>query len=185
MSDNIILKEIYDDIKIFEFKRFADDRGFFSEIYIKDIIKNDLENFEISQINYSMSKKNVARGLHLQINPPMGKMMRLIKGRAIFFAFDCRRKNHKKRDIFQIELNEKSNLFVWAPFYFARGFISLESDTLVEYLCTGRYNQDGEYVINMFDQSLNHSYKRDSFDISQKDESAMSIDKWFSLNIDL
>ena len=155
MSENISLKQSIDEIKIFNFKKFEDDRGFFSEIYIKDIIENHIENFEISQINFSMSKKNVARGLHLQISPPMGKMMRLVKGKAIFLAFDCRRKNNIKKEIFYIELNSNSNLFIWAPHYYARGFISLEDNTLVEYLCTGRYNQKGEYAINMFDQSLN------------------------------
>ena len=82
------------------------------------------------------------------------------------------------------EVNKDSNTFVWAPYYFARGFISLEDDTLIEYLCSSKYNKDGEYAIKFFDQGLDHPY-HDDYNLSEKDMNAMSVKDWFSSDIDL
>ena len=70
---NFKLHKKFGEIKIFNFDRFEDNRGYFSEIYVKDMVREHLADFKIEQINFSMTNKNVARGLHLQINPPMGK----------------------------------------------------------------------------------------------------------------
>ena len=181
---NFTLEKSIDEIKIFKFNRFTDNRGFFSEIYVEDEVLSQISNFQISQINFSMTNKNVARGLHLQVDPPMGKMMRLVKGKAIFFAFDCRKSNDSDKKIHHFDANEDSNIFIWAPHYYARGFISLEDNTLIEYLCSEKYNQNGEYAINFFDKELNHPYHKEYF-LSEKDSNAMSVRDWFSLNIDL
>ena len=181
---NFKLHKKFGEIKIFNYDRFEDNRRFFSEIYVKDMVHEHLADFKIEQINFSMTNKNVARGLHLQMNPPMGKMMRLVKGKAILFAFDCRRTNSEIKKIHYFEVNKDSNTIVWAPYYFARGFISLEDETLIEYLCTSKYNKDGEYAIKFFDQDLDHPY-HDNYKLSEKDMNAMSVRDWFSLNIDL
>ena len=181
---NFKLHKEFGEIKIFNYDRFEDNRGYFSEIYVKDMVCEHLANFQIEQINFSMTNKNVARGLHLQIDPPMGKMMRLVKGKAILFAFDCRRTNSEIKKIHYFEVNKDSNTIIWAPYYFARGFISLEDETLIEYFCTSKYNKDGEYAIKIFDQDLDQPY-RDNYKLSEKDMNAMSVKDWFSLNIDL
>lgn len=182
---NIILEKTINDIKIFNYQKFEDERGFFSEIFVDDLITSILPNFKIAQINFSNSKLNIARGLHLQTNPPMGKMMRLVKGKAVFFAFDCRLNNSISSKIEYFEIDEDSNKLIWAPYYYARGFISLSDETLVEYLCTERYNQKGEYAINLFDKNLDHPYKKNRYQQSEKDKIAMTVKEWFSLNFEL
>ena len=181
---NFKLHKKFGVIKIFNYDRFEDNRGYFSEIYVKDMVHEHLADYKIEQNNFSMTNKNVARGLHLQINPPMGKMMRLVKGRAILFAFECRRAHSEIKKIHSFEVNKDSNTIGWAPYYFARGFISLEDETLIEYLCTSRYNKNGEYAIKFFDQDLDHPYQ-DNYKLSEKDMNAMSVRDWVSLNIDL
>ena len=182
---NINLYQKIDDILIFKYNRFEDQRGFFSEIYVNNIIDQHIDGFDISQINFSKSAKNVARGLHLQIEPKMGKLMRLIEGKAIFFAFDCRKSNFKFKKLHILNLDNKSSLLIWAPYYYARGFISLKENTLIEYLCTSNYNPKSEYSIDLFDSHLRHSFNKKDFKQSQKDKNAISVNEWFSLNLDL
>ena len=62
-------------LKLINFERFIDQRGFFTETYrASDFINNELKLFPngIMQSNESFSQKNVLRGLHFQWNPNMG-----------------------------------------------------------------------------------------------------------------
>jgi len=182
---NITLDKKIDDVTIIDYKSFKDDRGHFSEVYVSDLISNIIPNFSIKQINFSRSMKNVARGLHLQITPPMGKLMRVINGSATLFAFDCRKNNQIEKKIIELNLNSNSNKLVWAPYYYARGFISHEDNTLIEYFCTEKYNAQGEYAINLLDDNLNHQFEINNLLFSEKDKSAMGISDWFSFGPNL
>ena len=82
-----IIEKKIKDLLILKHKNFYDHRGLFAEIYKKSEINKLIKNFSIKQINLSISKKNVARGLHLQIKPKMSKMMRVIKGEAIYMDY--------------------------------------------------------------------------------------------------
>ena len=59
---------------------FQDDRGFFVEQFRTDQFDNlGLPTFFVQE-NHSGSEKNVLRGVHFQWEPPMGKLMRVLKG---------------------------------------------------------------------------------------------------------
>ena len=176
------LKKKIDDLIIVEFNKYNDSRGFFCEIFKVSKYKKIIKNFKIKQINFSLSKKNVARGLHLQLSPKMGKMMRVVKGRAKLLAFDARKKNKSKRKLISLDISEQDNLFIYAPYYYARGFIALEKNTLIEYLCTGEYNKTTEYALNMKDKTIKPRINMNKFSFSDKDKVAMSLDHWFGLN---
>ena len=180
-----IIEKKIKDLLILKHKNFYDHRGLFAEIYKKSEINKLIKNFSIKQINLSISKKNVARGLHLQIKPKMSKMMRVIKGEAIFFAINIKKNNAKKRELYISKFTENDNLHLWAPYYYARGFIALKNSTVVEYLCDAEYNPDQEYSLNIFDKTLKHNYLKKNYKISKKDRNAMSLDNFYKLNIKL
>ena len=80
-------------VKLINFERFMDHRGFFTETYrASDFIKNELKIFPngIMQSNESFSHKNVLRGLHFQWNPNMGKLVRTIAGYMVDLVLDLR-----------------------------------------------------------------------------------------------
>ena len=54
-------------------KVFSDERGMFTELY--NHIKFEKNSFDIKQCNFSVSKKNVIRGLHMQDNPNQAKLV--------------------------------------------------------------------------------------------------------------
>ncbi len=172
----------FDEIIIFSYKKFSDYRGNFYEIYKNSEINFLNINFKIKQINSSLSKKNVVRGLHLQVKPKMSKIMRLIKGKAIFFAFDVS-KNNKKNKIHSKLVNENDLVHIWAPYYYARGFLSLSNNTIIEYLCDAEYNPLNEHTINIFDNDINHGLKNKKYILSNKDLNAQSIKQFREKNI--
>jgi len=70
---------------------YRDDRGAFFETY------NEREMGDVglprqwAQDNFSLSKKNVLRGIHYQISQPQGKLVRVTHGAVLDVAVDLRR----------------------------------------------------------------------------------------------
>ena len=64
------------DLKVIQGERFLDSRGYFRELYKKKIIKKKQFIFWCA----SKSKKNVLRGIHLQIRSPQAKYISVLKG---------------------------------------------------------------------------------------------------------
>ena len=81
------------DIKLLEYAKFSDHRGYFTEHFRESDFKqlDFLKNFKIVQGNESFSKKGTLRGLHFQWNPYMGKLVRAVNGHLIDFVADIRR----------------------------------------------------------------------------------------------
>ena len=60
------------------------------------------------QENYSISKKNVFRGMHLQIVKPQGKLLNLISGAIDDIILDLRKKSPTFGKSICIQLSEKN-----------------------------------------------------------------------------
>ena len=72
-----------EDIKVIQFARFCDHRGYFTEHYRKSDFCNHpdmefLKGVDFLQCNESYSQKGTIRGLHFQWNPYMGKLVRTL-----------------------------------------------------------------------------------------------------------
>src|SRR5579864_8789803 len=100
---------------------FEDQRGFFMETYRSDQFRALGLPTEFVQDNHSRSAKNVLRGLHFQWEPPMGKLMRVIRGSAFLVAADIRKGSPTLGKWFGVEVSADNKKQVWAPYGFARG----------------------------------------------------------------
>ena len=85
------LKDCY----IIEPDKFGDERGDFSQYYVKKQFKeNNLDNIfgEVVQTNRSKSSKGVVRGLHFQKNPKcQAKIVECINGAVLDVVVDLRK----------------------------------------------------------------------------------------------
>jgi dTDP-4-dehydrorhamnose 3,5-epimerase len=70
---------------------FQDSRRFFTETFRADQFKELGLPAEFVQDNHLRSANGVMRGLHLQWEPPMGKLMRVTAGTAFLVAVDIRK----------------------------------------------------------------------------------------------
>jgi dTDP-4-dehydrorhamnose 3,5-epimerase len=69
---------------------FEDNRGYFMESYNENDFKEAGYDLTFVQDNQSKSSKGVLRGLHLQVNYPQGKLVRVIKGEVFDVGVDLR-----------------------------------------------------------------------------------------------
>ena len=153
--------------------QYFDNRGCFFESFNEKIYsKIDIKNNFI-QDNFSISKKNVLRGLHYQRKKPQGKLIRVIKGKILDVAVDIR-KNSKTFGKYQsFILSEENCKQLWIPKNFAHGFISLTSNTVVNYKCTDFYDSKDQNTIIWNDKDLKIKWPVKNPIMSKKDKNGI------------
>ena len=168
-------------LKILHPSIFNDDRGYFFESYNHEIFKNlGIEDIFV-QDNQSYSKKNVIRGLHLQVPPfAQAKLVRVIKGAVLDVAIDLRKESPTYGQHFSVVLSEENQLQFYIPVGFAHGFAALEDDTIFTYKCSNIYHKDSERSILFNDKDLNINWNIHNPIVAPKDLQAISFKDFIS-----
>ena len=132
-------------------KSNRDIRGILSETYIK---KNFIsENFIFDY--YSISKKNVIRGLHYQKKKQQDKIISVVNGKIFDVCIDLRKNSKTFGKYFSIILSSKNHKSIFIPKGFAHGFCSLENNTIVYYKNSNYYYPNEQSGIIWNDPILN------------------------------
>lgn len=168
------------DVLLLEHETFEDDRGYFMEVYRRDMFRElGLPDLFV-QLNESRSRRNVIRGLHFQWEPPMGKLMRVAEGAAFLVAVDIRHDSPTLGRWVAETMSAEDRKEIWAPAGFARGLCALSDNTRVQYLCTGIYNAKGESGIAWDDAEIGIKWPvRDPL-VSAKDRRAQTLRQWLA-----
>ncbi len=161
---------------------FPDERGWFAEILRTDTFEPLGLPARFAQVNQSRSSRGVIRGLHFQWDPPQGKLMRVVSGRAFMVAVDIRPGSPTLGQHVAVEGSADEPLLFWAPATFARGFCALSDVTEVEYFCTATYNAACEAGIRWNDPMLAISWPVVPGDAqtSAKDAAAGTLSDWLA-----
>jgi dTDP-4-dehydrorhamnose 3,5-epimerase len=189
------------DIKVIQFSRFSDERGYFTEPYRKSdffnntSLKDIFGSPEFFQQNESYSKPGVIRGLHFQWNPFMGKLVRTITGRMIDIVLDIRKNSPTLGKAIMYDMpsnpNAETNEWIWVPPGFAHGNVFTE-ETIIEYVCTGEYSPGCEAGIGPLSDDIDWSFcdidLKNIFDeisnnnpiISYKDANGLKLNEWLA-----
>ena len=123
-----IIKTKFKDLLIYDKKTFKDKRGYFRELYLQKHFNTKFP-FDVM----SFSKKNVLRGLHLQLKNPQAKLITVLQGKIYDVCVDCRKTSKTFGKYFSINLSEKENKSLLIPAGFAHGFCTLSDDVLLHY----------------------------------------------------
>ena len=143
------------DCYILEPDKFGDERGYFSPYFIQKNL-DELGFSRVVQANRSKSAKGVVRGLHFQKNPKsQAKIVEVIKGSAIDVVVDLRIDSESYGKYEMVKLSDKNNRQLFVPRGFAHGFVSLEDDTIFQYLIDNDYCPKMEGGILWNDKDLN------------------------------
>ena len=169
-----------EEVKIVVPARIPDDRGFFMEVYRQDLFAGLGLPDRFLQMNHSRSSKGVVRGLHFQWDPPMGKLMRVIVGRAFLVAVDIRAGSPTLGKWVGIEADAQEPRQLWAPASYARGFCVLSDFAEIEYLTTGTYNKATESGILWNDPAIGIDWPVEAPTLSAKDAGAQTLAEWLS-----
>ena len=154
-------------------KLINDSRGFFSEIYRKDLLESILEQkINFCQLNTSESKYGTIRGLHFQASPSsQTKLVSVSKGEILDVALDIRKNSSTYGKFYSVILDDKNNYQLYIPKGFAHGFSVLSKEARVHYQVDNYYDNKNEFGINPTDKDLGIDWKIDkkNYLISNKD----------------
>jgi len=106
------------------------------------------------QDNFSLSKKNVLRGIHYQITQPQGKLVRVTHGAVLDVAVDLRRSSPTFARHVAIELSAETGAMLWIPQGFGHAFLALTDEAGFAYKVTDYYSPEGERTILWNDADL-------------------------------
>jgi dTDP-4-dehydrorhamnose 3,5-epimerase len=106
------------------------------------------------QDNFSVSKKNVIRGIHYQILQPQGKLVRVTHGAVLDVAIDLRRSSLTFGKHVAVELTGKNGQMLWIPVGFGHAFAVLSEEAGFAYKVTDGYCSQGERTIVWTDPEI-------------------------------
>ncbi len=135
-------------LKILEPRIFEDNRGKFIKTFNNDFFKENNLEIEIKETYYSLSQKDVIRGMHFQ-TPPMEhiKLVYVPFGKILDVVLDIRKNSPTYGKYFSIELSSENAKVLIIPKGLAHGFKSLEDDTNVTYMQTTVYSPENDMGI--------------------------------------
>jgi dTDP-4-dehydrorhamnose 3,5-epimerase len=127
-------------------KRYYDNRGYFQELF------RATPDFNVAQVNYSSSKKNVLRGIHCS---PYSKIVQCIAGAIYDVVVDLRKDSptYLQWQGFYMSCSNTFQLII--PKEFGHSFLGLEENNIVLYLQNDTWEPGKDKLINPLDETLN------------------------------
>lgn len=129
---------------VFEIESFVhgDTRGLFVKTYNFDKFKEKDLNCEFKESFYSISEKNVIRGMHFQM-PPFDheKLVYVVSGEIEDVVVDIRKDSSTYGQSIAINLSDKNFKSVYVGKGFAHGFLTKSETATVVYMTTSVYSK--------------------------------------------
>jgi dTDP-4-dehydrorhamnose 3,5-epimerase len=129
-----------DGVKLIHLDRHNDERGFFVEAFNQERFKEEGLPFHFVQDNHSRSHPGILRGLHYQLKPGQGKLVRVIRGTIWDVVVDMRTPSPTFGKHVSVVLNGDDSSLLWVPSGLAHGFYVLGDEPAD--VC---YKVDSEY----------------------------------------
>ena len=170
-----IIKTKFKDLIIYKKDTFKDNRGYFRELYLQ---KHFNTRFPFDVMSYS--RKNVLRGLHLQIKKPQAKLITVMKGKIFDVCVDCRKKSKTFGKYFSIKMSENENTSLLIPAGFAHGFYTLSDNVILHYKCSNYRHKDSETGILWNDKTLKIKWPNKKPIVSEKDQKNITFEEFIS-----
>jgi dTDP-4-dehydrorhamnose 3,5-epimerase len=161
---------------------FPDDRGAFLEAFRGEEFAADLGyRLEVAQVNCSVSRRGVIRGIHYADVPPgQAKYVSCARGAILDVVVDLRVGSPSFGAWEAIRLDDAERRAVFISEGLGHGFMALTDDATVMYLCSTGYAPGREHGLNPLDRGLGIEWPLDSLDgadpiLSAKDAEAPSL----------
>jgi len=155
-----------------------DERGFLMENYVEPVWRDAGFDVAFVQDNVSLSSKGTVRGMHYQLEPHgMGKLVRVLRGRAYDVAVDLRRGSPTFGKWVGRMLDAENRKALWIPVGFAHGFLAMEDDTLLYYKCTCVYAPQADRSLLYSDPAVGIIWPETPGKISPKDLQAPPLER--------
>ena len=163
-----INKTPFEGLYVLETINYQDNRGGFQKLFNYDFFKENGLDTDFKEFYYSVSHKNVVRGMHFQL-PPFDhtKLVYVNKGHIKDVCVDIRKQSPTYGKCFSVELDDKQTKYLYIPRGFAHGFMSLEDGSIVNYAQTSCYSKD--YDCGISHKSIGFEWRVDEPIVSGRD----------------
>jgi dTDP-4-dehydrorhamnose 3,5-epimerase len=149
-----IIETAFPEVLILEPRIFQDARGAFCETYNERLMEQTGLPTRWVQDNFSLSKRNVIRGVHYQIRNTQGKLVRVTHGVVWDVAVDLRCSSPTFGKHVGVELSGENGRMFWIPEGFGHGFVALSDMAGFAYKVTEYYSPADERTLLWNDPSL-------------------------------
>jgi len=154
---------------------YRDSRGAFHETYNQRRMAEAGLPTEWLQDNFSLSNKNVLRGIHYQVTQPQGKLVRVTQGAALDVAVDLRRNSPNFARHVAVRLDSEKCEMLWIPVGFGHAFLALTEVVGFAYKVTDYYSPAGERTITWNDPELAIPWPIDAKDVIVSDKDRQGV----------
>ncbi len=128
--------------KILTLPAFQDNRGVFIKTFHDTTFREAGIDFELKESYFSLSKKDVIRGMHFQTYPHQhAKIVFCPQGAILDVMLDLRKQSNTYGQFFAQELSAENHKAFFIPAGFAHGFKALTDDAITFYLVSSEYQQ--------------------------------------------
>lgn len=149
-----------------------DSRGEFVKPFERTAFRRAGIMLEPAEEFFSRSRCGTVRGLHVQRRHCQDKLVRVLRGAAYDVAVDLRGGSPTFGQWRAFRLTAENRTALYLPKGFAHGFLALEDDTLMSYLCGDSFDPDTDGGVRWDDPELGIHWPLDEVDtlfLSDKD----------------
>ena len=176
-----IEKTALDGVYIINNFNASDERGLFVKTFNKTTFQKNNLDFNIRESYYSVSKKNVIRGMHFQLPPnDHHKLVFVPKGKIVDVVVDLRRHSKTYKKTFSTVLSAENKKAILIPKGFAHGFKSMIDNTITMYNVSSTYDKatDSGILYN----SINFGWDVKNPIVSERDLSFKTVSNFELIN---
>lgn len=161
-------------LKTFKVLSFLDERGSFNKPFHAPSFEKEGFSAVLREECFSISKKNVLRGMHFQTPPAAHmKLVTCLGGKVLDVAVDIRKGSPAFGMHFAIELSAENRMGLAIPAGFAHGFLALTDNALVHYLTSWEHVPANDAGIRW--DSFGMKWPAENMIISDKDRNLPSL----------
>lgn len=161
-------------LNLIHLKEFKDLRGSFTKVFNYDFFSENGLETSFKESYYSISHKNVIRGMHFQIPPAEHtKLVYVNQGSIMDVILDIRKSSPTYGKFITLRIDSTNPVLVYIPVGCAHGFLSMEDHTIVTYLQSSVYNNDCDMGIHY--NSFGMDWKIQNPIISERDLSFVNL----------
>ena len=178
------------DAFVVESEIHIDSRGNFWEWFkYSDFQKKADKKFNPKQVNISVNKEFVIRGIHYSLaESGQSKLVTCLSGSIVDVIVDLRIGSTTFGESICVELSALNGRSVFLGAGLGHGFMSLTNNTVVAYILDSEYSAEREYEINPMDNDLkidwgNLNPEKLTITLSEKDRNAPTLEKRISNNL--
>jgi dTDP-4-dehydrorhamnose 3,5-epimerase len=162
-------------LKLIHLNKFTDTRGSFLKVFNKDFFAENRLETHFKESYFSISHKNVIRGMHFQLQPyEHTTLVYLNQGKILDVVLDIRKTSKTFGKHLSTQMNIDNSLLICIPVGCAHGFLSLEDNSMVSYMQSSVYDKESDTGI--FWNSFGMDWKIEIPIVSDRDKSFIKFE---------